>query len=606
MTAGSVQETPFNPGDPKPFSMTTRTPRRFELSQIIVSLLAIAVLLLGLVTVVQSDYAYQVERAERAQVRARILAESVTAAVDFGDPGAIKDSARAFQADPNARVAAVYDATGRLLGGFARSGEILPKNLPVTEEADASIQTYAPINGDGSRIGTVYLSSDAIPFFRRFTRFALIGAFAVAASLIVLILAMVQRSLRHANSDLAKANAELRAEVDNREVAEAKLRQAQKMESIGQLTGGIAHDFNNMLAIVIGGLDMIERRIGDNDRVLWAASQAREGANRAADLTRRLLAFARQQPLQPQIIEANQLVSKMSELLRRTLGEGILIETVLSGGLWRTSADPGQLENAVLNLCVNARDAMGGYGRLTIETQNGHLDDAYASRHDDVTAGQYVVVAITDTGPGMSREIIERAFEPFFTTKDVGKGTGLGLAQVHGFVRQTGGHVAIYSEIGQGTTIKIYLPRYHGTETTASVDPIINSVPRGSADEIILLVEDEFQVRQMSAENLRELGYTVLQAANGNEALVILAQHRDISLLFTDIVMPEMNGRQLADKMREIVPDLPVLYTTGYTRNAIIHNGIVDHGIAFLSKPFTIEQLARKLREGLDGRKPDR
>ena len=325
-----------------------------------------------------------------------------------------------------------------------------------------------------------------------------------------------------------------------------------------------------------------------------------EGANRAAALTKRLLAFARRSPLQPQPIDPNQMVANMSELLRRTLGEGVVIETVLAGGLWRTHADPGQLENAILNLCVNARDAMDGKGRLTIETLNCHLDDDYAARHSGVAAGQYSTIVISDNGPGMQQDVIERAFEPFFTTKSVGKGTGLGLAQVYGFVRQSGGHVKIYSEIREGTAVKIYLPRYFGpAEAAASANPV-SDLPRGRPGELILVVEDEDQVRRMSVDALQELGYQVLEAGGGEEALAHVRTRDDIRLLFTDVVMPDINGRQLADKARLLRPELPVLYTTGYTRNAVVHNGVVDSDVFFIPKPFTVEQLARKLRAVLD------
>ena len=404
--------------------------------------------------------------------------------------------------------------------------------------------------------------------------------------------------------DEARANAEiLRSEMAARETAEGQLRQMQKMESIGQLTGGIAHDFNNMLAIVIGSLDLAKRRIaGDPERLEKCIDNAREGAERAASLTARLLAFSRQQPLAPLALDANKLVSGMSELLRRTLGEQISIETVLAGGLWRTYVDPSQLENAILNLAVNARDAMPEGGKLTIESNNAHLDDAYARTRSEVEPGQYVLICVSDTGGGMSPEVIERAFDPFFTTKEVGKGTGLGLSQVFGFVKQSGGHVAIYSEPGQGTTVKLYLPRFSGTATATESRPEESvSLPEGRADEIVLVVEDEQRVRHFSVDALRELGYTAISAADPREALEILAEQPSISLLFTDIVMPEMNGRRLADEARVRRPDLKILYTTGYTRNAVVHNGMLDAGVAFLPKPFTISQLAIKVREVLDG-----
>ena len=420
----------------------------------------------------------------------------------------------------------------------------------------------------------------------------------------------LRRRLREAESNshaLAHANERLIAEAHNREAAESQLRQMQKMETIGQLTGGIAHDFNNMLAIVIGSLDMVKRRLtGDVDsRVRQGLDNAAQGAQRAAELTSRLLAFSRQQPLAPQPLEVNRLVSGMSELLRRTIGEQILVETVLSGGLWKAHVDPSQLENAIVNLCVNARDAMAEGGRLTIETANAFLDDAYAAGHIEVVAGQYVMISVSDTGSGMTADVIARAFDPFYTTKGVGKGTGLGLSQVYGFVKQSKGHTKIYSEIGQGSTIKLYLPRYYGKSQAAALDarsadtdPMM--VPMAKPGETILVVEDEERVRAMSVASLIDLGYTVLDMVSPNEALAILATDRKVDLLFTDIVMPEMNGRQLAEKAVALRPGLPVLYTTGYTRNAIVHNGMLDAGVQFIPKPFTFSQLATKVRQVLD------
>ena len=406
---------------------------------------------------------------------------------------------------------------------------------------------------------------------------------------------------------LAHINQRLIEEAQDREAAEGQLRQIQKMESIGQLTGGIAHDFNNMLAIVIGSLDIARRRLTpDSDpRIIKGIDNAAEGAQRAAQLTARLLAFSRQQPLDPQPIDVNKLVGGMSELLRRTIGEAIRVETVLAGGLWRASIDASQLEAAIINLCVNSRDAMPMGGRLTIETANAHLDDAYAATHSDVTAGQYVMVSVSDSGTGMPPEVVERAFEPFFTTKGVGKGTGLGLSQVFGFIKQSRGHVKIYSEPGEGTIIKIYLPRYYGPESvggTVTVTPA--ELPRAKGEEIILVVEDEERVRHMSVDSLRELGYTIVQASDGEQALEMLTIQPRIDMLFTDVVMPGINGRILADRARESHPGLKILYTTGYTRNAIVHNGMLDPGVSFLAKPFTLDQLAVKVRQVLDADSP--
>jgi PAS domain S-box-containing protein len=381
------------------------------------------------------------------------------------------------------------------------------------------------------------------------------------------------------------------------------LRQSQKMEAIGQLTGGIAHDFNNMLAIVIGSLDIARRRLrraeAGAERYL---ENAHEGATRAATLTQRLLAFSRQSPLAPQVLNLNGLVARMSELLERTLGEQIALETALAAGLWLTHVDPNQLEGAILNLAVNARDAMPDGGKLTVETANVYLDDRYVAREMGLTPGQYVMVAVTDLGIGMPPEILQNVFDPFFTTKPVGKGTGLGLSMVYGFARQSGGHVRIYSELDRGTTVKLYLPRHFGSVEEAEATPHVQSLPTAaSQNETVLVVEDEDRVRQMSCEALRELGYAVHAAASGEAALRCFDQLGQVDVLFTDVVMGGMTGRQLADALREKAPGLKVLYTTGYTRNAVVHNGVLDAGVAFLPKPFTVEDLAVKLRAVLDG-----
>ncbi|HZC17263.1 MAG TPA: PAS domain S-box protein, partial [Caulobacteraceae bacterium] len=379
--------------------------------------------------------------------------------------------------------------------------------------------------------------------------------------------------------------------------AEAALRQSHKMEAVGQLTGGIAHDFNNMLAVVIGSLDLLKRRLAGGDaRAERYVEAASEGARRAALLTQRLLAFSRQQPLQPEPIDANRLVAGMSDLLRHALGAEVRLETVLAGGLWRTHADPNQLENVILNLGVNARDAMPDGGRLTIETQNAHLDERYVAGHLGVAAGQYVMIAVTDTGAGMSPEVIEQAFDPFFTTKETGKGTGLGLSQAYGFIKQSGGHVKIYSELGQGTTVKIYLPRLAGAAGGDQADGGQAGLVLGDRREVVLLVEDEAVVRQFSVDALVELGYQVIEADGAAAALRLLDAHPEIVLLFTDVVMPDVNGARLAEMARERRPDLKVLFTTGYTRNAVVHNGVLDSGVELIGKPFTLEALSAKLR----------
>ena len=384
-------------------------------------------------------------------------------------------------------------------------------------------------------------------------------------------------------------------------VAQEALRQSQKMEAVGQLTGGIAHDFNNMLAVVVGSLDLLSRRLSGGDaRAQRYLDAAGEAAKRGALLTQRLLAFSRQQPLQPKALDANKLVSGMSDILRHSIGADIRLETVLAGGLWRTYVDPNQLENIVLNLAVNARDAMPGGGRLTIETQNAHLDERYAATHQTVRVGHYVLLAVTDTGSGMPAEVIDKAFDPFFTTKPVGKGTGLGLSQVYGFVKQSGGHVKIYSEPGEGTTIKIYLPRLAGRAAMEVTDEAEATLALGDGGEVILVVEDEPAVRQFTVDALMELGYRVIEADGASSALQQLEARTDIVLLFTDVVMPDVNGAALAREVRQKWPHIKVLFTTGYTRNAVVHNGVLDAGVDLIGKPFTLEALSTKLREVLD------
>ena len=311
-------------------------------------------------------------------------------------------------------------------------------------------------------------------------------------------------------------------------------------------------------------------------------------------------AFSRQQPLQPKSTDANKLVSGLSDLLRHSLGSDIQIEVVLAGGLWRTHVDPNQLENVLLNLAVNARDAMPAGGKLTIETQNAHLDERYVASHVGVNPGHYVLIAVSDTGQGMAKEVIAKAFDPFFTTKAVGKGTGLGLSQVYGFVKQSGGHVKIYSEPGQGTTLKVYLPRLIGTTDATEAGESALPLPTGDERETILVVEDEPAVRQFTVDALQELGYRVLESGAAEAALRILDDHAEVSLLFTDIVMPEMNGRTLSSLARARRPGLKVLFMTGYTRNAVVHNGVLDPDVELIGKPFTLEELAAKLRTVLD------
>lgn len=408
-----------------------------------------------------------------------------------------------------------------------------------------------------------------------------------------------QDALHDLNANLERQVAERTKQL---RATEEMARQAQKMEAVGQLTGGVAHDFNNILQVILGNLDVVRRLVpADAGRIHRSLEYALNGARQAASLTQRLLAFSRRQPLDPKTVDVNSLVSGMADLLNRSLGETIAVETVRGAGLWKIEVDPNALESAILNLAVNARDAMPQGGRLTIETVNAYIDEGYALSHAEVTPGQYVLISVSDTGSGMDSETLKRAFEPFFTTKPVGQGTGLGLSQVYGFVKQSGGHLKIYSEVGQGTTVKIYLPRLEAeVAESQTLRPI--PVPEGTSQETVLVVEDEEAVRAYSVEALRELGYHVIEAADGPSALRQLESAGPIDLLFTDVVLPGgMTGAQLAAQVQALRPQIKVLFTTGYARNAIFHHGRLDKGVQLITKPFSFADLAAKVRDVLDG-----
>jgi len=523
----------------------------------------------------------------------------------------------AFENYPMPRATSVFKPT--FLGeGVVRSDDILldsryGRNAPHKgmPEGHLPVRSYLAVpvtSRSGEVLGGLFYGHAKPGIFRVEHESALLGLAGHAATAIdnARLFSAAKREIaerKRAEDALQALNATLEQrvaeEVAERTRAEDHLRQAQKMEAVGQLTGGIAHDFNNMLAVIIGGLNLAGRKLtkGETD-IQRFIDGAAEAAQRAAELTKRLLAFSRQQPLAPKRLNPNRLVGGMSELLARTLGETIKVETVLGAGLWQVEVDPAQLESALLNLSVNARDAMPDGGKLTIETSNAHIDVRTAKEYA-VPEGQYVLLGVTDTGTGMSPEVLAKAFDPFFTTKGVGKGTGLGLSQVYGFVRQSGGNVKVYSELGHGTTVKIYLPRSlaAATEETASSRLPVHG---GMASEVVMVVEDEDRVRAMVVEALRELGYSVIEMRGPREALEAIRGGEAPALLFTDVVMPEMSGRELVDQVRAVRPDLKVLYTTGYTRNAIVHNGTLDRGTELLSKPYSIEELANKVRTILD------
>jgi signal transduction histidine kinase len=397
----------------------------------------------------------------------------------------------------------------------------------------------------------------------------------------------------------ASLNERVAQAITERESMEEALRQSQKMEAIGQLTGGIAHDFNNLLAGITGSLEMLrsrlsQGRVGEIDRYVTAAQGA---AKRAAALTHRLLAFARRQTLDPRPVDTNRLIADMEDLIRRTMGPSITVENIGAGGLWTILVDPNQLENVLLNLCINARDAMVDGGKLTIETGNRWLDDRSA-RARDLPPGQYVSICVSDTGTGMSPEVIARAFDPFFTTKPLGAGTGLGLSMTYGFARQSGGQVQIYSEVGKGAMVCLYLPRYLGEAAVAEVLDRSPALVRGKHEEVVLIVDDEPTVRMLVSEILGELGYNSIEASDGASGLQILQSKERVDLLITDVGLPGgINGRQMADAARQSRGGLKVLFITGYAENAVLSHGHLEHGMHVLTKPFSMEVLAARISE---------
>jgi PAS domain S-box-containing protein len=389
-------------------------------------------------------------------------------------------------------------------------------------------------------------------------------------------------------------------DLTEKQAAEAQIRQVQKMDAIGQLTGGVAHDFNNILTVITGTIGILAEAVADKPDLAAIARLIDEAAERGANLTKHLLAFSRKQPLQPTEVDINGLMLEAAKLLHPTLGEHIEITPILAEDAWAAMVDPNQLTTAILNLALNARDAMPDGGKLTLESRNVYLDESYAGMNSEVTVGHYVMVTVSDSGTGILAHLLEKVFDPFFTTKGVGKGTGLGLSMVFGFVKQSGGHIKIYSEEGHGTSVKIYLPRATGLTQTAAEAQAGSKIVGGS--ELILIVEDDAMVRKYVRTQIEGLGYATLAAANAAEALEVIDANAQIDLLFTDVIMPgAMNGRQLVDEAQRRRPGLKTLFTSGYTENAIVHHGRLDSGVLLLAKPYRKSELARMIRTALGG-----
>jgi signal transduction histidine kinase len=567
-------------------------PSRYRLALVIGSV--VALLVASLAVAGYNERQYQAQTRQAVNVQAQVLADTVAAALSFGDRDSLRQYVDAMRNNAEVEAVGVYDEGGRLVVSYGHMPP--PDSLASLNAASAAgqVAVQTPVLQKGERLGVVYVRDRTEPVMRRLVRYLGPGLLLVMALLMFLVMALDSRALLHANRALT-------AEIAERAKAEAALRQSQKMEAIGRLTGGIAHDFNNMLAIVLGSLDLLIRRHPDADaRLLRLAGNAAEGARRASGLTQRLLAFSRLQPLNPSAHDISKSIKDMSDLLRRTLGEDVTVETVSAAGLWRAHIDLSQLETAIINLAINARDAMSAGGKLTIETANTYLDRAYTAGEEDVTPGQYVMVAVSDTGAGIPPEVLAQVFEPFFTTKPPGLGTGLGLSQVHGFIKQSGGHIRIYSEVGVGTTVKLYLPRSMA-EVAAERPVALKSAGERRRDVTVLLAEDEDGVREFAIEALSELGFDVVAADGASAALELLQEHPEVSLLLTDVVMPHMNGRQLAQQALRLRPSLQVVFMTGYTRNAIVHNGVLDAGTHLISKPFTVAQLGAELDAVLAG-----
>jgi signal transduction histidine kinase len=557
------------------------------------AIVAVVVLLLlaGIGVILQSEAAYRDLQQQETRVQAEILAASVTAALDFDDAVAAREAVSAIRVNRQVRSVGVYNEQGNLVAGYGRDGpgpaSSLGTRLPAPENA---VSSEVPVTSRGERIGTVVLTTDPEPVARRLTRYLVIGLLIIMAALVVIVLGVAQGALRRANRELeeradalAEANAELKVQVSERGKAEDQLRQAHKMQALGQLTGGIAHDFNNLLTVIQGSADMLRRPgLSEEKRIRFAEAVVQASA-RAAALTGQLLAFARRQPLQPEVIEVNALIRDMTDLLDRTLGERIEVTTALAPVPCTVEADRAQLEAALLNIAVNARDAMSEGGQLDIRT----------APVTDPEGGEMIALSVADSGMGMNEDTLARAFEPFFTTKMTGKGTGLGLSQVYGFASQSGGDVRIDSTPGRGTTVTLLLPR-SGTAREKAHAEESRGLKRGRTGRV-LLVEDNDEVGEFAAHLLGELGHDVVRASSGEEALDRALKER-FDLVFTDVVMPGMSGLDLAGRLAEVRPGLPIILTTGYS-DEIATSGA--GGRPVILKPYRPEMLASAIEQAL-------
>ena len=551
------------------------------------SLIAALLLLIGLAVIYQGEAGYRAQKADEVRVQAEILAASVTAALDFGDTAAAQEAADALRANPQLSAAGVYDAGDRLFAGYHRPSEPLPERLPRSfAHADNLLHATVAVVRANEQIGSVFLSAQIDPLSRRLARYGLVALLVFMASLVVAVLGVAHTALRRANRELTDANAELHTQMVERANAEEQLRQAQKMQALGQLTGGIAHDFNNLLTVIQGSADILKRPELPEDKRLRFADAIVQTASRAAALTGQLLAFARRQPLRPKVIDLNERITAMTDLLERTLGARFVVRTELAGHVCPVEVDPTQLEVAVLNVAVNARDAMPEGGGIVIRTRDVPDDEIEGF-------GRAVALSIADTGIGIGPDALARVFEPFFTTKNVGKGTGLGLSQVYGFAKQSGGDVCIDSEVGVGTTVTMLLPC---TDKPFEGAPTVRGRARSGLKGRVLLVEDNEEVGAFAESLLEELGHVVVRARSGEEGLRAVEGDASFDVMFTDIVMPGISGIELAKVVRRQRPKLPIVLTTGYSEE-IARVGAPD--LPVLLKPYRLETLARALDDAM-------
>ena len=572
----------------------TRLAERWPTVPAAAGVMALLLLLAGLGVIFQNESLYREQKLSEARVQAEILAASVTAAIDFGDVGTAQEAADALSVNPQIEAAGAYTLDGRLFAGFEKGAGRLPQHLGQVRADDRLVAARVPVALEGERIGDVYLATLREPLSRRLARYSVIFLLVGMAVLVVLVLGIAHTALRRANRELEEraqalsaAYAELHVQMEERARAEEELRQAQKMQALGQLTGGIAHDFNNLLTVIQGSADILRRPgLAEEKRTRFAEAIV-QTAGRAAALTGQLLAFARRQPLKPEVIDINAKIEGMADLLDRTLGERVEIRTALTPGLCAVEADPAQLEAAILNVAVNARDAMAEGGTLTIST---------ADAEDLADGRKAIAICVADTGSGIEPQVLERIFEPFFTTKSVGKGTGLGLSQVYGFAAQSGGEVRVESAVAEGTRVTIILPCSDRESAVAEAAPAGARQPYRTGR--ILIVDDNEEVGAFAETLLVELGHVPVRARSGAEALEI-ARGRRFDAVFSDVVMPGMSGIELADALKAVDPDLPVVLTTGYS-DEVSRTG--TGGLPVLFKPYRLETLAEALDAVLEGR----